>query len=146
MMIIHEVCLKGDFYYFYSRVTYFQNSNFCLVMLVHMCPTYIDIISYFAFLVCFWHIKMLGMESRINESILNFMSKLKSSAPTQVKCWLRHLESVLWTKKLYKWYKLFTENRNDVNDDARPGRPRTLTTDKNVETVNKSIKKNHRID
>ncbi|EFN65317.1 hypothetical protein EAG_14339, partial [Camponotus floridanus] len=26
-------------------------------------------------------------------------------------------------KNVYKWYKLFTESREDINDDARPRRP-----------------------
>lgn len=42
-------------------------------------------------------------------------------------------ESTLCQKNVYKWYKLFTEGREDVNDDARPGRPSTSTTDENVE-------------
>ena len=31
-------------------------------------------------------------------------------------------------KSVYKWYKLFTEGREEVNDDARPGGPSTSTT------------------
>lgn len=36
---------------------------------------------------------------------------------------------------VYKWYKRFHEGREDVEDDERPGRPRTSTTDDNVENV-----------
>lgn len=54
-------------------------------------------------------------------------------------------ESTLSKKCVYKWYKLFTEGREDVNDDARPGRPSTSTTDENIEAVKKIVKKNRRI-
>ena len=39
----------------------------------------------------------------------------------------------------------FKEYREDVNDDARPGRPRTSTTDENIKAVKKMILLNHRI-
>ena len=54
-------------------------------------------------------------------------------------------ESTLSKKNVYKWYKLFTERREDVNDDARPGRPSTSTTDENVEEVKKIVMENRRI-
>ncbi|XP_025262232.1 protein GVQW3-like [Camponotus floridanus] len=54
-------------------------------------------------------------------------------------------ESTLSKKNVYKWYKLFTEGREDVNDDARPGRPSTSTTDDNVEAVKKIVMENRRI-
>jgi len=54
-------------------------------------------------------------------------------------------ESTLSKKNVYKWYKLFTEGREDVNDDARPGRPSTSTTDENVEEVKKIVMENRRI-
>lgn len=54
-------------------------------------------------------------------------------------------ESTLSQKNIYKWYKLFTEGREDVNDDARPGRPSTSTTDENVEEVKKIVMENRRI-
>ena len=42
-------------------------------------------------------------------------------------------------KSVYKWYKLFTEGREEVNDDARPGQPSTLTTNENTEAVKKIV-------
>ncbi|XP_025271347.1 protein GVQW3 [Camponotus floridanus] len=54
-------------------------------------------------------------------------------------------EFTLSKKNVYKWYKLFTESREDVNDDARPGRPSTSTTDDNVEAVKKIVMENRRI-
>ena len=37
------------------------------------------------------------------------------------------------------WRNQFKEGREDVNDDASPGRPSTLTTDENIEAVKKMI-------
>ena len=53
-------------------------------------------------------------------------------------------ESTLSKKNVYKWYKLFTEGREDVNDDARPGRPSTSTTNEN-EAVKKIVMENRQI-
>ena len=38
-------------------------------------------------------------------------------------------ECTVSPKSVYKWYKLFTE---EVNDDARPGRSSTSTTNENT--------------
>ena len=35
------------------------------------------------------------------------------------------------------WYNRFKEGREDVNDDARHGRPSTSTTDENIEAMKK---------
>ena len=42
-------------------------------------------------------------------------------------------------------YNRFKEGREDVNDDACPGRPITSTTDENIEAVKKMILDNRRI-
>ena len=42
-------------------------------------------------------------------------------------------ECTVSQQSVYKWYKLFTEGREEVNDDARPGRPSTWTTNENTE-------------
>ena len=54
-------------------------------------------------------------------------------------------ECTLSQKSVYKWYKLFTEGREEVNDDARPGRPSTSTTSENTEAVKKIVMENRRI-
>ena len=54
-------------------------------------------------------------------------------------------ECTVSQKSVYKWYKLFTEGREEVNDDARLGRPRTSTTNENTEAVMKIVMKNRRI-
>ena len=43
------------------------------------------------------------------------------------------------------WYNRFKETREDVNDDALPGRTRTFTTNENIEAVKKMILNNRRI-
>ena len=48
-------------------------------------------------------------------------------------------------KSVYKWYKLFTEVREEVNDDADPERPRTSKTKENTEAVEKIVMENRRI-
>ena len=54
-------------------------------------------------------------------------------------------ECTVSQKSVYKWYKLFTEGREEVNDDARPGRPSTSTTNENTEAVKKIVMENRRI-
>ena len=54
-------------------------------------------------------------------------------------------ECTVSQKSVYKWYKLFTEGREEVNDDARPGRPSTSTTNANTEAVKKIVMENRRI-
>ena len=44
-------------------------------------------------------------------------------------------ESTMSRTKVQLWYNRFKESREDVNNDARPGRPRTSTNDKNIEAV-----------
>ena len=48
-------------------------------------------------------------------------------------------ESTLSRTQVQLWYNRFKEGREDINDDARPGRPSTSTTDKNIEAVKKRI-------
>ena len=43
------------------------------------------------------------------------------------------------------WYNRFKEGREDVKDNARPGRPSTSATDDNIEAAKKMISDNRRI-
>ena len=54
-------------------------------------------------------------------------------------------ECTVSQKSVYKSYKLFTEGREEVIDDARPGRPSTSTTNENTEAVKKIVIENRRI-
>ena len=44
-------------------------------------------------------------------------------------------ESTRSRTQVQLWYKRFKEGREDVNDDARPGRSNTSTTHENIEPV-----------
>ena len=54
-------------------------------------------------------------------------------------------ECTVSQKRVYKWYKVFAEGREEVNVDARPGRPNTSTTNQNTEAVKKIVMENRRI-
>ncbi|XP_029176177.1 protein GVQW3-like [Nylanderia fulva] len=54
-------------------------------------------------------------------------------------------ESTLSKKNVYKWYKLFQEGLENVNDEPRSGRPSTSKTDENVQEVKEIVLKNRRI-
>lgn len=47
--------------------------------------------------------------------------------------------------RVYEWYKRFQEGREDIEDDARSGRPSTSTSDENVEKVKEIVLANRRI-
>ena len=52
-------------------------------------------------------------------------------------------ESTMSKIQVQLWYKWFKESLEDINDDARPGRLSTSTTDENIEEVKKMILNNH---
>ncbi|UYV80606.1 hypothetical protein LAZ67_19000937 [Cordylochernes scorpioides] len=54
-------------------------------------------------------------------------------------------EATLDRINLYRWYKMFSEGREDVNDEERAGRPSTSTTDEKINEVEKMILANRRI-
>ena len=54
-------------------------------------------------------------------------------------------ESTMSRTQVQLRYTRFKEGREDVNDDARPGRTSTSKTDENIETVKEMILNNHRI-
>ncbi|UYV84061.1 hypothetical protein LAZ67_X001029 [Cordylochernes scorpioides] len=60
-----------------------------------------------------------------------------------VDCGIRR--SYLGPKQRYRWYKMFSEGREDVNDEERAGRPSTSTTDEKINEVKKMILANRRI-
>ena len=47
--------------------------------------------------------------------------------------------------RIYEWHKRFLEGREDVEDDARSGRPSTSITDENVEKIKAIVLANRRI-
>ena len=54
-------------------------------------------------------------------------------------------EATLDRSNVYRWYKMFSEGREDVNDEERAGRPSTSTTDENIDEVKKIVLANRRI-
>ena len=54
-------------------------------------------------------------------------------------------EATLDRSNVYRWYKMFSEGREDVNDEERTGRPSTSTTDENIDEVKKIVLANRRI-
>ncbi|UYV78708.1 hypothetical protein LAZ67_16002504 [Cordylochernes scorpioides] len=48
-------------------------------------------------------------------------------------------EATLDRSNVYRWYKMFSEGRKDVNDEGRAGRPSTSTTDEKINEVEKVI-------
>ncbi|KYN36148.1 hypothetical protein ALC56_09500, partial [Trachymyrmex septentrionalis] len=54
-------------------------------------------------------------------------------------CYIRDGEATLDRSNVYRWYKMFSEGREDVNDEERAGRPSTSTTDENIDEVKKIV-------
>ena len=54
-------------------------------------------------------------------------------------------ESAMIKTRVYEWYKRFQDGREDVEEDERPGRPSTSTTDKNAEKVKEMVMNDRRI-
>ncbi|KYN39705.1 hypothetical protein ALC56_05908 [Trachymyrmex septentrionalis] len=54
-------------------------------------------------------------------------------------------EATLDRSHVYRWYKMFSEGREDVNDEERAGHPSTSTTDENIDEVKKIVLANRRI-
>ncbi|UYV80992.1 hypothetical protein LAZ67_19002427 [Cordylochernes scorpioides] len=54
-------------------------------------------------------------------------------------------EATLDRSNVYRWYKMFSEGREDANDEERAGRPSTSTTDEKINEEEKMILANRRI-
>ena len=54
-------------------------------------------------------------------------------------------KSTMSRAQVQLWYNRFKESREDVNDNHRPGRSSTSTTDENVKAVKKMILDSRRI-
>ena len=46
--------------------------------------------------------------------------------------------------RVFEWFKRFQDGREDVEDDARPGRPSTSKTDKNIEKIGNLVRSDRR--
>ncbi|UYV84861.1 hypothetical protein LAZ67_X003748 [Cordylochernes scorpioides] len=58
---------------------------------------------------------------------------------------LAYGEATLDRSNVYWWYKMFSEGREDVNEEERSRRPSTSTTDEKINEVEKIILADHRI-
>ncbi|UYV76008.1 hypothetical protein LAZ67_13002114 [Cordylochernes scorpioides] len=54
-------------------------------------------------------------------------------------------EATMDRSNVYRWYKMFSEGREDVNDEESAGRPSTSTTDEKINEVEKMILANRQI-
>ena len=82
----------------------------------------------------------------IKETLLCFVPKIEiKCARTFEMLIVAFGESLASRTQVQLWYNRFKEDREDVNDDARPGRPSMSTADENIEAVKKMILHNHRI-
>ena len=54
-------------------------------------------------------------------------------------------EATLDKSNVYRWYKMFSEGGEDVNDEKRADRPSTSTTDAKIDEVKKMVLANRRI-
>ena len=73
----------------------------------------------------------------IQEIVLIFCKKWKLN--------VQDMCSTMSRTQVQLWYNRFKESREDVNNNARSGRPIMSTTDENMEAVKKLILDNSRI-
>ena len=55
-------------------------------------------------------------------------------------------KSIMSRTLVQLWYNRFKEDRENVNDDIRPGRPSTSTIDESIEAVKKMVLDNRRME
>ena len=82
-------------------------------------------------------------EQRVN---IKFLVKLKKSA-TKTFQLLTEAYGVdcMSRARVFEWHERFSEGRESVKDDDRPGRPHTAVTDENTEKVQDVIRKDRRL-
>ena len=67
---------------------------------------------------------------------IKFLVKLKKSATETFQLLTEaYGEDCMSRARVFEWHKRFSEGRESVKDDDRPGRPRTAVTDENIEKV-----------
>ena len=54
-------------------------------------------------------------------------------------------EDCMSRARVFEWHKRFSERRESVKDDDRPGRPRTAVTNDNIGKVRDVIRKDRRL-
>ena len=89
----------------------------------------------------FWLLKEMDQRICIQFCVKNLVKCFKALEMLTV----AFGEFTLFKKSVYKWYKRFTEGREDVDDDEHPGGATTSTSEKIIETVKEIVIKNRRI-
>lgn len=83
------------------------------------------------------------IEKRMN---IKFLVKLgKSSHEINEMMRAVYKENAPKKTTLFKWIKRFSDGREDVNDDARPGRPSSSCFDENIERVRRMVFSDRRL-
>ena len=83
------------------------------------------------------------IEQRIN---LKFLVKLKKSA-TECYQLLKEVfgDNTLSRTRVFEWHRRFSEGREEVEDDERPGRPVTSRTEEKIQKVSEIVRKDRRL-
>jgi len=82
-------------------------------------------------------------EQRVN---IKFLVKLKKSATETFQLLTEaYGEDCMSRAHVFELHKRFSEDRESVKDDDRPGRPRTAVTGDNIEKVRDVIRKDRRL-
>jgi histone-lysine N-methyltransferase SETMAR len=77
---------------------------------------------------------------------IKFLVKMKKSAKETFQLVTEvYGEDCMWRARVFEWHKRFSEGRESLKDDDRPGRPRTAVTDDNIEKVRDEIRKDWRL-
>ena len=80
----------------------------------------------------------------IKESVSSVKNKIKCADAYRLLT-VAYGEATLDRSKVYRWYKIFSECREDMNDEERSGRPNTSTTDENIDDEKKIVLVNRRV-
>ena len=79
----------------------------------------------------------MTLEQRIN---IKFCVKPGKTATEILKMLCKvYGDSSMTRTRVFAWYKLFVEGREDVEDDPKSGRPCISTTDANIEKVRQLV-------
>ena len=80
---------------------------------------------------------MMSIKQQINLKFLIWLRK----TPTETFKLLQEVyrDATISRTWIFEWHKRFKEEREDVEDDSRSGRPTTSTMNKNVECVREEV-------
>jgi histone-lysine N-methyltransferase SETMAR len=85
----------------------------------------------------------IKVEQRIN---IKFLVKLKKS-PTECFEMLKEVfgDNYMSCARVFEWHRRFSEGREEVEEDERPGRFVSSRTDKNIQKINEIVQKDRRL-